>query len=65
MKYKKKGKDIFMNEDYWLEHVVQLIYYYWDIEIDLFHLMDVYETSHDDVDYCLHLYSTKNKIAEN
>jgi hypothetical protein len=40
-----------MNEDYLLEHVVQLIYYYLDIEIDLFQMIDVYEKLHDDVDY--------------
>ncbi len=46
--YKKK---FFMNEYYLLEHDVQLIHYYLNVEIDLFLSIDVFEKLHDDFDY--------------
>jgi hypothetical protein len=40
-----------MNEYYLLEHDVQLIHYYLNVEIDLFLSIDVFEKLHDDFDY--------------
>lgn len=56
---RKKKYMYIMNEYCLLAHVVQLKYDYWDIEIDLFLLMRVYEKLHADVDYYVYLYSEK------
>ncbi len=48
--YEEKKYIDTMNEYYLLEHVVQLIHYYLNIEIELFLMMDVFEMIHDDVD---------------